>query len=152
MENQWHSVDASVPMRTEKINGVDCDVEPTWDDVVKALKTEITRREMTWNWPVGRSFKQEERSPDGWACPFSQKSKPNEGLKHIFENGKQESQYAARPSPVGWNHPFASIGPPPPLQIQPKKRRQISAAQECGNVHPHLRGKSRNGSKGNANE
>lgn len=73
-------------------------------------------------------------------------------MKHIFENGKQESQYAARPSPVGWDHPFASIGPPPPLQIQPKKRRQISAAQECGNVHPHLRGKSRNGSKGNANE
>jgi hypothetical protein len=105
MEGESHRVDAPVPTKIANIDSVEFEVEPSWDDVVKALKTEIAREEQIWNWPVSCTFQEPKR------------------LQHPLANTKQEeSQYVQRHPPLGWNEQdfFAHSFPQPP-QVQGKQ-------------------------------
>ena len=116
VEGETHRVDVPVPTKIANINTVEFEVEPSWDDVVKALKTEITRREQIWNWPVSCTFEEPKR------------------LQHLLANIKQEaSQYVERPPPPGWNEKdfFARTFPPHAQGKQPLHPPQAQPKQPC---------------------
>ena len=122
MEDQGYRVDAKVHARIVDINGVTYEVEPAWDDVVAALKAEVTRQERAANLPVSCNYKKTEWVADAaqyLQYPLRRTAQPSQQMIRQFGIVQQvTSQYRDRPVPSG---PAAASGLHTSHQMQPTR-------------------------------
>lgn len=96
-------IDVKLPRKTQKIMGIDYDMEPSWDDVVEALQAEVNRRELSWyqRQPASTSIKREERPGVAGAGPSPQKPQRERKRKASSVGIAATEQERGRGAPLG---------------------------------------------------